>query len=79
MSREPTELLKEILALPPEARAAIADSVLDSLDQEVEPGAYDEWSREIRRRAAELEAGTVKPIPWSDARTRLKSPLSDDQ
>ncbi len=79
MSREPADLLKEILALPAEARAAIADSVLDSLDQEIEPDAYEEWNREIRRRAAELDAGTVKPVPWSEARARLKSALSDEQ
>ena len=79
MSREPADLLKEILALPAEARAAIADSVLDSLDQEIEPDAYEEWNREIRRRAAELDAGTVEPVQWSEARTRLKSALSDEQ
>ena len=75
MSREPSDILKEALALPADARAAIADSLLESLDTEIEPGAYEEWEREIRKRIAEVEAGTVKTIPWSEARARLTSHL----
>jgi putative addiction module component (TIGR02574 family) len=79
MARDTSDILKEVLTLPLEARAAIADSLLESLDREVEPGAYEEWEREIQRRIAEVEAGTVKTIPWSDARQRLMSLLHDEQ
>ena len=75
MSRVPSEILKEALALPPDARASIADSLLDSLDQEVEAGASEEWEREIQRRIAEVESGAVKTISWSDAREHLVSRL----
>jgi putative addiction module component (TIGR02574 family) len=77
MGREPSEILKEALALPPDARASIADSLLDSLDQEVEAAAAEEWEREIRRRIAEVESGAVKTISWSDAREYLMSRLRD--
>jgi putative addiction module component (TIGR02574 family) len=78
MSREPSDILKEALALPVEARAAIADSLIESLDSEIEPGAYEEWEREIQRRIAEVEAGTAKTIPWSEARARVMSHLRRD-
>jgi hypothetical protein len=48
MRRKPSEILKEALALPPDVRASIADSLLESLDQEVEAGASEEWEREIK-------------------------------
>ena len=79
MGREPSEILKEALALPPDARASIADSLLDSLDQEIEAGASEQWEREIQRRIAEVESGSVKTILWSDAREHLMSRLRDEQ
>lgn len=75
MSREAAEILREALALPLEARAAIADSLLDSLDAEIDEAAEEEWRREIRRRAAELDSGTVTPIPWSELRSRMMARL----
>jgi hypothetical protein len=72
MRRKPSEILKEALALPP-------DSLLESLDQEVEAGASEEWEREIQRRIAEVESGAVKTILWSDARERLISRVRDER
>ena len=77
MSREPSDILKEALALTPDARASLADSLLESLDQEFAAGASEEWEREIQKRIAEVEAGTVKTISWSDAREQLMSRLRD--
>ena len=71
MKQDPNDLLKEALKLPPEARAALAGSLLDSLDQEVDEDAEAAWHAEIDRRLRELDSGTVKPIPWSEARRRI--------
>jgi putative addiction module component (TIGR02574 family) len=78
MAKETDDLLKEVLSLPLEARAAFADRLLESLDDsEIEPGAYEEWRREIKRRAAELDSGAVKAIPWSEVKAELRSLLRD--
>ncbi len=71
MSRDASEILKEALALPPEARAALADYLWDSLDAEVDAEAEEAWRREIRRRLVDLDSGAVAAIPWSEARARL--------
>ena len=71
MKPNPTDLLKEALKLPPEARAALAGSLLDSLDQEVNDNAEAAWHAEIDRRVRELDSGIVKPIPWSEARRKI--------
>ncbi|MCH7911504.1 MAG: addiction module protein [Deltaproteobacteria bacterium] len=71
MKQDPNDLLKEALKLPPEARAALAGSLLDSLDQEVDEDAEAAWHAEIDRRLRELDSGTVKPVPWFEARRRI--------
>jgi putative addiction module component (TIGR02574 family) len=75
MSRDAGEILKEALALPPEARAALADYLWDSLDAEVDPDVEESWRQEIRRRIAQLDSGAVAAIPWSEARARLLAKL----
>ena len=71
MKRDAAEILKEALALPTEARAALAGSLLDSLDTDVDEDAEAAWAMEVNRRVAELDDGTVKTIPWSEVRRRL--------
>ena len=71
MKQDPTRLLKEALKLPQDARAALAASLLDSLDQEVDEDAESAWQAEIDRRLRELDSGRVKPVPWSEARRRI--------
>jgi putative addiction module component (TIGR02574 family) len=49
--------------LPPEARAALADSLLDSLDAEVDVDTEQAWREEIERRAVSLDQGTANLVP----------------
>jgi len=77
MGRGIHELVKEALALPPEARAALADSLFDSLDPEVDEAAEAAWQCEIARRAQELDSGLTLPLPWTQVRSRLRSALDD--
>jgi putative addiction module component (TIGR02574 family) len=73
--RDAAELLKDALALSPEVRAALADSLLASLDVEVDEGAEDLWREEIRRRLEEIDQGAVKLISWDNARRHLRERL----
>src|SRR4029079_1138768 len=66
MKREAAEILKDALALPTEARAALAGSLLESLDTEVDEDAEAAWATEVNRRVAELDSGAVKTIPWAE-------------
>lgn len=75
MTREVSELLKKALALPVEARAALAGSLLESLDDTLDPTAEQEWNKEIARRIRELDSGKVKPIPWAEARRQISAIL----
>lgn len=76
MAQEISELLKKALALPAEARAALAGCLLESLDDTVEEAAEEEWNKEIARRIKELDSGKVKPISWAEARRQISAILN---
>jgi putative addiction module component (TIGR02574 family) len=71
MRKDATELLRDALSLPSEARAALADSLLESLDVEVDDNVEEAWREEIYRRLQQIDSGAVKLIPWDDAERRL--------
>ena len=75
MSRDAGDILKEALALPPEARAALADYLWDSLDPEVDPDAEEAWRQEIKQRIVDLDSEKIAAVPWSEARARLLAKL----
>jgi putative addiction module component (TIGR02574 family) len=79
MNRDTAEILKEALALPGEARAALADCLLDSLDAEVDADGEAAWQLEIQRRVAELDSKAVSPIPWAEVRSRLMATLRNER
>jgi len=76
MTEDVSELLKKAMALPIEARAALAGELLDSIDQTVDASAEAEWEKEIAQRVAQLQSGTVQTIPWTEVRRRLSDKLA---
>ena len=71
MASDTKKLLQEAMKLPGEARAALAGSLLDSLDETVDPHAESAWAEEIARRITEIDSGQTKTIPWSIARRKI--------
>jgi putative addiction module component (TIGR02574 family) len=65
------DILREALKLPPEARAAIAGSLLDSLDQALDERAESAWEDEVLLRLKDIDEGKVKLVPWPEARRRI--------
>ena len=71
MKQDIAEVLKEALKLPPEARAALAGTLLDSLEESVDRDAEAAWEAEISLRLREIDQGKVRLIPWAEARARI--------
>jgi putative addiction module component (TIGR02574 family) len=67
------DILKDALAPPSEERAALAASLLDSLDTDVDEDAEAAWAIEVNRRVTELDVGAVKTIGWTEVRRRLSA------
>ena len=76
MSPDVSNLPKKALALPPEARAALAGSLLESFNDTIDRGAEEEWNKEIACRIRELDSGKVNPVPWAEARRQISAILN---
>jgi hypothetical protein len=79
MKDDVADILREALKLPPEARAAIAGSLLDSLDQVVDEAAESAWEDEVLLRLKEIDEGKVKLAPLGrrpDAKSREQLALT---
>lgn len=77
MTKQALELLQKALALPEADRAAVAGSLLESLDQGVDADAEVAWQDEISRRISDLDSGKAKTVPWEELRGRLSARLAN--
>ena len=71
MKQNIAEILMKALKLPPEARAALAGTLLDSLDDTVDRDAESAWEAEILLCLKEIDEGKVRLTPWSEARNKI--------
>jgi putative addiction module component (TIGR02574 family) len=73
MSPSAQRLLEEALALPEDARTDLLEALIESLDEPAErPDEVEAaWADEIARRLRAVETGSVRPIPWEEARKAI--------
>ena len=63
MSTTAQKVCIEVLSLPRESRAEIAERILASLEDKGDPQAEKAWKAVIRRRRAEIHSGKAKVRP----------------
>ncbi len=68
------ELATKAMSMSGEARALLAEKLVESLDQEL---VRDIWLTEAKRRRDEVRSGQVKPIPGIDAMESVRKLLDD--
>ena len=61
MSTRTTELLQEILSMPPDERAELADDILASLEP-ADPELMKLWAAEAEDRVSAFERGEIEAI-----------------
>jgi len=54
------EIIAEVLSLSPQARAFVAEKLIESLDSEQEAALSPAWRDEVRKRCRELDEGAVE-------------------
>jgi putative addiction module component (TIGR02574 family) len=64
------QVIEAGLTLPDDQRLEVAEALVTSIGSNREPILDDGLLAEVRRRSAELDAGTVTPIPWSVVKQR---------
>ncbi len=53
-------IIAEVLSLSPQARAFVAEKLIESLDAEPEVVLSPAWREEVRKRCREIDEGSVK-------------------
>jgi putative addiction module component (TIGR02574 family) len=72
MQQTQLEILEaEALKLTPGERAALAQRLLASLDEDAD--IEEAWVAEVERRIADVESGSVQVIPIAEALTRVRA------
>ncbi|MEO7622699.1 MAG: addiction module protein [Gallionella sp.] len=72
MSLTVEQIAEEALALPSEARALLADRLVESLDPAEEGYVHQLWGAEARRRRDDVREGRVQTIPGDDALAQVR-------
>jgi putative addiction module component (TIGR02574 family) len=75
MSETATKLLEQVLALPQEDRAMIAERLNDSLSEQTDEERDPAFEAELNRRLESVADGTANIIPWEQARTEMQAEL----
>lgn len=76
MPKDFNDVFRDATELSEHDRATLAGLLIESLEGEPDREVEAAWTTEIERRVAELEAGTVKTIPWEEVRQRLLDRLN---
>ncbi|MEO9215791.1 MAG: addiction module protein [Rhodanobacter sp.] len=66
------QITEEALALPSEARAMLADKLVESLDPADDGAPHLFWVEEAQRRLQEVRSGQIKTAPGADALERVR-------
>ncbi|MGK0309724.1 MAG: hypothetical protein ACJAYS_000546 [Lentimonas sp.] len=65
------ELISEMVSLPADIRAMLANQLLESLNH-TEPGIDAEWAEIAEKRVAQIKLGNVKAIPGDEVFRRIQ-------
>lgn len=65
------QITEEALKLPLEMRAALAGTLLDSLEETIDENVEAEWAKEVEKRLADLDSRKLQAIPWTEARRKI--------
>lgn len=71
-----TELSQRARELVPEDRARLAEELLASVEEALDPEVDAAWDEELRKRIAEVESGAVKLVPANEVFARVRRTLS---
>jgi hypothetical protein len=66
------QLTEEILSLPNESRALLADKLVESLEFDTDSEIQAVWVTEAKRRRDEVRNGSIQPILGEDALAQVR-------
>jgi putative addiction module component (TIGR02574 family) len=76
MDTQAEHFLQSALGLGPNERAAIADSLIASLDPQIDADADTAWADEIKRRVESIDRGEAQLIPADEVLRAMRERLN---
>ena len=73
----PEELLAQVLQLPRQDRARVAEELLSSLEEADDENVAEAWAPELEHRSRDVAEGKVQTIEWGTARADLLNELEE--
>lgn len=73
MTTQAKALTKQALALKPEERIELAETLLTSVDGFASPEIEAAWMEEVERRVKEIETGQAKLIPAEEVHRKARA------
>jgi len=70
--RSIAQLTEEILSLPSESRALLADKLVESLEFDADSAIQAVWVTEAKHRRDEVRNGSIQLIPGEDALVQVR-------
>ncbi len=67
------KVMLEAMSLPPDARALLADRLLNSLDSPERKEIDRLWAEEAERRIQQIRTGEVEPIPGEEVFKEIRN------
>ena len=78
MSPDVSDLLKRALALSMDERAALANTLLDSLETPaIDQSIKEAWDQEVARRIEALKTGEAITVPWERRHRELLAMVNE--
>lgn len=76
MTPELSDLLKQALTLPVDERAALANTLLDSLEAR-DQSVQEAWDAEVARRMEDLKSGKAVTVAWEQLHRELLAMVNE--
>lgn len=76
MKRTVEQIAEEVLSLPSEDRALLADRLVESLDPLDDSSLRQIWTTEALRRRDDVRNGRVQTIPGDEALARVRNAVN---
>lgn len=71
------ELLAQVLQLPRQERARLAEELLSSLEETDSEEVAAAWAPELERRSRDVAEGKVETVEWGSARAEILKELEE--
>jgi putative addiction module component (TIGR02574 family) len=71
------ELLAQVLQLPRQERARVAEELLSSLEEADDEEVATAWAPELERRSREVAEGKIQTVDWGTARMEILKEFED--